>query len=71
MKQPGLDGSHRDKNGTIAQKHGNTLISTLRERHGAGFALGYPQTTTLSEILHELDEPSLRQLLGDEGEIDE
>jgi len=26
MQQPGLDNRHRDKNGTIAGKHGNTLI---------------------------------------------
>jgi hypothetical protein len=29
MDQPGLDGRHRDKDGRIAKKHGNTLISTL------------------------------------------
>jgi hypothetical protein len=32
--QPGLDGRHRDKDGEISKKHGNTLISTLRETYG-------------------------------------
>jgi hypothetical protein len=30
--QPGLDNQHRDKNGEIARKHGNTLIGTLRKQ---------------------------------------
>jgi len=38
MKQPGLDQRHRDKNGEIDRKHGNTLISTLRQTHGPNFA---------------------------------
>ncbi len=38
MKQPGLDHRHRDKDGTIARKHGNTLISTLRQTYGQRFA---------------------------------
>ena len=29
MKQPGLDGRHRDKDGTISRKHGNTLNKNL------------------------------------------
>jgi hypothetical protein len=31
MEQPGLAGRHRDKNGQIARKHGNALVSTLRQ----------------------------------------
>jgi hypothetical protein len=38
MKQPGLDDRHRDKDGEISRKHGNTLISTLRQNYGANFA---------------------------------
>jgi hypothetical protein len=30
--QPGLDGRHRDADGEISKKHGNTLIMTLREK---------------------------------------
>ena len=29
MKEPGLDNRHRDKNGQISRKHGDTLIDTL------------------------------------------
>ena len=29
MKEPGLDGRHRDKNGRISEKHGNTLNKNL------------------------------------------
>jgi hypothetical protein len=36
MQQPGLDHRHRDKNGEISRKHGNTLIRTLRETYGHG-----------------------------------
>ena len=32
--QPGLDGRHRDKDGEISKKHGNTLIGTLPETRG-------------------------------------
>jgi hypothetical protein len=61
--QPGLDDRHRDTVGRIAQKHGNTLISTLRQTYGANFAEGEPGDAMLSDVLHRLDEPSLRQLL--------
>ena len=61
--QPGLDGRHRDKDGEIARKHGNTLVSTLRETYGAGFAPGIAGTVRLSEALDRLDERSLSQLL--------
>jgi hypothetical protein len=38
MEQHGLDQRHRDKDGTIARKHGNTLIGTLRRTYGENFA---------------------------------
>jgi hypothetical protein len=28
MKEPSLDSRHRDKNGEISKKHGNTLVDT-------------------------------------------
>lgn len=31
MEQLGLNGRHRDKNGEISRKHGNTLVRTLRK----------------------------------------
>lgn len=65
MKQPGLDKRHRDKNGEISKKHGNTLISTLRKTYGANFASGFDGNQKLSDVLHALDEPSLRKLVDD------
>ena len=65
MEQPGLHGRHRDKNGQISKKHGNTLIRTLRKVYGPGFAKGQPDHEKLSEALALLDEPSLSQLVRD------
>jgi hypothetical protein len=65
MQQPGLDNRHRDKNGEIGRKHGNTLVSTLRQTYGADFAPGIPGHTKLSDVLHRLDEPSLSKLVRD------
>lgn len=62
MEQPGLDNRHRDSDGEISKKHGNTLISTLRHEYGPRFAPGIRGEKTLGEVLQELDEPSLRQL---------
>jgi hypothetical protein len=58
MEQPGLDGRHRDKNGRIAKKHGNVLISTLRKTY-PGFAPNEHGAAKLIEVLDRLDERSL------------
>ena len=65
MAEPGLDGRHRDKNGEISRKHGNTLVSTLRGIYGQGFAPGFGANSKLSDVLHELDVPSLTKLVHD------
>jgi hypothetical protein len=65
MKEPGLDNRHRDKNGEISRKHGNTLISTLRRTYGANFAPAESPDAKLGDVLHRLDEPSLRHLVND------
>ena len=65
MSKSGLDGRHRDKNGEISAKHGNTLVGTLRHIYGKGFAAGYPDTARLSDVLLHLNETSLSQLLRD------
>ncbi|WP_315750931.1 MULTISPECIES: hypothetical protein [unclassified Bradyrhizobium] len=67
MKEPGLDGRHRDKDGEISRKHGNALIGTLRKIYGKSFAAGYPDTAKLSEVLSQLNETSLSQLRRDHG----
>jgi hypothetical protein len=40
LEQPGLHGRHRDKNGELSKKHGNTLVRTLRKIYGQHFAEG-------------------------------
>jgi hypothetical protein len=65
MKHTGLDGRHRDKDGAISKKHGNTLIATLRKVYGQSFAAGHPETAKLSEVLLQLNETSLSQLRRD------
>ena len=50
MKDTGLDHRHRDKDGAISKKHGNTLVGTLRKIYGKAFAAGYPDATPLREI---------------------
>jgi hypothetical protein len=42
MSKAGLDNRHRNHDGEISNKHGNTLIGTLRKIYGQGFAAGYP-----------------------------
>ncbi len=65
MKEPGLDNRHRDKNGQISRKHGNTLLGTLRKIYGSGFAGKFKDSSKLSEVLHKLDAASLSQLHKD------
>jgi hypothetical protein len=40
MSNAGLANRHRDKNGEISKKHGNTLVSTQRKIYGSMFAAG-------------------------------
>jgi hypothetical protein len=46
----GLDGRQRDQDGEIREKRGDTLVKTLREEYGTGFAQGYPEHTTLDAV---------------------
>ena len=41
---------HRDKNGQLSRKHGNTLIRTLRKRYGKNFALGCEDDDKFSDV---------------------
>lgn len=59
MSKPALDGRHRNKDGEISDKHGNTLVCTLRKVYGQGFAAGFPKTAKLSEVMLQLNETSL------------
>jgi len=64
MSGQGLDNRHRDKDGTIRKKSGNTLISTLRKEYGEHFAQGYAPTTKLSELLEKEGCASLHEYLN-------
>ena len=56
---------HRDKNGEISRKHGNTLVGTLRKHYGSNFALKCAESDRLSDCLSQADEPSLSKLVRD------
>ena len=62
-KEPSLDDRHRDADGRISQKHGNTLVGTLRETYGENFAPGVRADAKLSTILEREGIDSLSQLL--------
>ena len=62
-KQPGLDGRHRDANGQISQKHGNTRVDTLRETYGDGFAAGRRGDLKLENLLSSERAQSLSEYL--------
>jgi len=63
MKEPGLDGRHRDKDGQIRAKNGNTRIGTIREEYGPGVLPGVSPQAKLETILQRTGAPSLTQLL--------
>jgi hypothetical protein len=62
-KQPGLDGRHRDADGRISEKHGNTRVGTLRETYGDNFAQGIRSDAKLSTVLDRTGAASLSDLL--------
>lgn len=64
--QPGLDARHRDADGRISQKHGNTRIGTLREAYGEDFAADCRSDMKLSTLLERTGAPSLSQYLKKE-----
>lgn len=65
VRQPGLDGRHRDLNGQASRKHGNTLIRTLREIYGPHFAAEFRADMRLSALLQRAGAESLSQYLKD------
>ena len=58
----GLDGRQRDENGQIREKRGDTLVRTLRQEYGDGFASGYRSDTKL-ETVRENTGKSLSQII--------
>jgi hypothetical protein len=65
MSKAGRDNRHRNHDGEISHKHGNTLIRTLRQIYARSFAAGYAEIEKLSDILLQLNETSLSQLRRD------
>lgn len=59
----GLDGRHRDKNGRIEKKHGNTRIGALRKQYGESFAKGRRRDMMLKTLLEEAGSTSLHDYL--------
>ena len=65
-KEPGLDGRHRDQDGRIEKKHGNTLVGTLRETYGDDFAKDHRADKKLENVLKDEGVDSLTQLIKKE-----
>jgi hypothetical protein len=57
-KQPGLDCRHRDENGEIHRKMGNTLVGTIR-KSDPGFAVGRRSDMKLENLLDDVGAKSL------------
>ena len=60
--KPGLNGRHRNQDGRIRAKRGDTSVDSLRKTYGADFAPGFPGTLPL-EILRAATGMSLTQLV--------
>jgi hypothetical protein len=58
----GLDGRHRDADGQISEKHGNTTVATLRETYGPNFLAEWRSDATLETVRAETG-ASLSQLV--------
>lgn len=63
MKEPGLDDRHRDKNGEIDRKHGNTRVRTLRKTYGDDFLTEWRSDAKLETVLENSGVESLSQLV--------
>jgi hypothetical protein len=51
----GLDGRHRDRNGRIEEKRGDTLVRTLRTEYGQDFLRDWHSDAKLSTVREEAD----------------
>ena len=63
MKEPGLDGRHRDQDGEIRRRNSNTKVDTLRGIYGDDFAAGRRGDATLGRILKDTGSSSLTDYL--------
>jgi len=65
VKEPGLDNRHRDKDGEIDRKHGNTRVGTLRNTYGEDFLEDWRSDAKLETVLEDIGAKSLTQLVKD------
>jgi hypothetical protein len=63
QNRTGLDGRHRDVDGRISEKHGNTRVDTLRETYGDNFAHGLRGDMHLDTLLDRKGANSLSDYL--------
>jgi hypothetical protein len=63
MKEPGLDDRHRDKDGEIDRKHGNTRVATLRKTYGDDFLSDWRSDAKLETVLEDAGAESLTELV--------
>jgi hypothetical protein len=61
----GLDGRHRDIDGEISKKRGDTLVRTLREIYGPDFAPGRRSDMRLDTLRKIADDKSISKLRKD------
>ncbi len=59
----GLDDRCQDLNGEIRRKRSDTLVGTLRETYGSGFAPGTRSDTKLGTVLERSGSSSLSDYL--------
>lgn len=59
----GLAGRHRDKDGTIDRKHGNTRVDTLRKAYGQGFGQEVRGDAKLATLLERTGDANLSDYL--------
>ena len=62
-RSPTLVERHRDLDGEIRHKRGDTLVGTLRNTYGRDFARGYRSDTKLSALLKRTGSASLSEYL--------
>jgi hypothetical protein len=63
MQEPGLDSRHRDENGRIDAKRGDTKVKTLREIYGEDFLPNFRSDARLDTVREKLGEESLTKLV--------
>jgi len=63
MKEPGLDDRHRDKDGEIDRKKGNTRVATLRKTYGDDFLSDWRSDAKLETLLEDTGAESLTELV--------